>query len=110
MYLGSGIIPRPAAGIAVLADAAHHPAGARVRPLPGGDVSSRGRQPAVLLPSPLLGTFGAFIKVRSPIYSKRALFDIGVSGPIAGFIFLLPALSIGLAFSKVIPGIATRAC
>jgi membrane-associated protease RseP (regulator of RpoE activity) len=57
------------------------------------------------LPSPMLGTFGAFIKVRSPIYTKRALFDIGVSGPIAGFIFLLPALSIGLAFSKVIPGI-----
>ena len=58
------------------------------------------------LPSPLMGTFGAFIKVRSPIYSKRVLFDIGVAGPIAGFIFLLPALSIGLAFSKVIPGIA----
>jgi membrane-associated protease RseP (regulator of RpoE activity) len=61
------------------------------------------------MPSPLLGTFGAFIKVRSPIYSKRALFDIGISGPIAGFVFLLPALAIGLAFSKVIPGIATRA-
>jgi len=60
------------------------------------------------LPSPLMGTFGAFIKVRSPIYSKRVLFDIGVSGPIAGFIFLLPALSIGLAFSKVIPGIANQ--
>lgn len=58
------------------------------------------------LPSPLLGTFGAFIKVRSPIYSKRALFDIGVAGPLAGFLFLLPAMSIGLAFSKIIPGIA----
>jgi membrane-associated protease RseP (regulator of RpoE activity) len=58
------------------------------------------------MPSPLLGTFGAFIRVRSPIYSKRVLFDIGVSGPLAGFVFLLPALSIGLAFSKVIPGIA----
>lgn len=58
------------------------------------------------LPSPFLGTFGAFIKVRSPIYSKRALFDIGVAGPLAGFVFLLPALSIGLAYSKVIPGIA----
>jgi membrane-associated protease RseP (regulator of RpoE activity) len=57
------------------------------------------------LPSPFLGTFGAFIKVRSPIYSKRVLFDIGVSGPIAGFVFLLPALAIGLTFSKVIPGI-----
>jgi len=58
------------------------------------------------LPSPVLGTFGAFIRVRSPIYSKRALFDIGISGPIAGFIFLVPALSVGIAFSKVIPGIA----
>jgi membrane-associated protease RseP (regulator of RpoE activity) len=58
------------------------------------------------MPSPLLGTFGAFIKVRSPIYTKRALFDIGIAGPIAGFIFLLPALSVGMAFSKVIPGIA----
>jgi Zn-dependent protease len=58
------------------------------------------------MPSPFLGTFGAFIRVRSPIYSKRVLFDIGASGPIAGFVFLLPALSIGLAFSKVIPNIA----
>lgn len=58
------------------------------------------------MPSPFLGTFGAFIKVRSPIYSKRALFDIGIAGPLAGFVFLLPALSVGLAFSKVIPGIA----
>jgi len=44
--------------------------------------------------------------VRSPIFSKQALFDIGISGPLAGFVFLLPALSIGLAFSKVMPGIA----
>lgn len=58
------------------------------------------------LPSPFLGTFGAFIRVRSPIFSKRALFDIGVAGPIAGFVFLVPALAVGLAFSKVIPGIA----
>jgi membrane-associated protease RseP (regulator of RpoE activity) len=57
------------------------------------------------LPSPVLGTFGAFIRIRSPIYSKRVLFDIGVAGPLAGFVFLLPALTIGLAFSKVIPGI-----
>ena len=58
------------------------------------------------MPSPFLGTFGAFIRVRSPIYSKRVLFDIGIAGPLAGFVFLLPALAIGLAFSKVIPGIA----
>ena len=60
------------------------------------------------MPSPFLGTFGAFIRVRSPIYSKRELFDIGVAGPIAGFVFLLPALAIGLAFSKVIPGIEAQ--
>jgi membrane-associated protease RseP (regulator of RpoE activity) len=58
------------------------------------------------MPSPFLGTFGAFIRVRSPIYSKKVLFDIGVSGPLAGFVLLLPALSVGMALSKVIPGIA----
>jgi hypothetical protein len=61
------------------------------------------------LPAPsLIGTFGAFIKIRSAIYSKRVLFDIGVAGPLAGFIFLLPALGVGLALSKVIPGIAAQ--
>jgi membrane-associated protease RseP (regulator of RpoE activity) len=60
------------------------------------------------MPSPFLGTFGAFIHLRSPICSKRALFDIGIAGPLAGFVFLLPAFSIGLAFSKVIPGIANQ--
>ncbi len=58
------------------------------------------------LPSPILGTFGAFIRIRSPIYSRRALFDIGIAGPLAGFVFLVPALAVGIAFSKVIPGIA----
>ena len=57
------------------------------------------------LPSPFFGTFGAFIRIRSPIYSKRALFDVGIAGPLAGFVFLLPALGVGLAFSKVVPGI-----
>ena len=58
------------------------------------------------LPFPsLIGTFGAFIRIRSAIFSKRILFDIGVAGPLAGFVFLLPALGVGLAFSKVIPGI-----
>lgn len=58
------------------------------------------------LPSPFLGTFGAFIRVRSPIYSKRALFDIGIAGPLAGFVCLAPALAVGLAFSKIVPGAA----
>ena len=61
------------------------------------------------LPAPVLtGTFGAFIRIRSPIYFRRALFDVAVGGPLAGFLFLLPALAIGLAFSKVIPGIANE--
>jgi len=59
------------------------------------------------LPAPVLtGTFGAFIRIRAPIYFKKVLFDVAVGGPLAGFLFLLPALAIGIAFSKVIPGIA----
>ncbi|MDR3700856.1 MAG: site-2 protease family protein [Candidatus Sulfopaludibacter sp.] len=57
------------------------------------------------MPSPFMGTFGAFIRVRSAICSKRVLFDIGVAGPLAGFVFLLPAFAVGLAFSKVVPNI-----
>lgn len=61
------------------------------------------------LPAPtLIGTFGAFIRIRAPIFSRRDLFDVGVAGPVAGFIFLVPALGIGLALSKVIPGIANQ--
>ncbi len=61
------------------------------------------------LPAPsLIGTFGAFIRIRAPIFSRRELFDIGVSGPLAGFAFLLPALGVGLANSKVVPGIAEQ--
>jgi membrane-associated protease RseP (regulator of RpoE activity) len=59
-------------------------------------------------PVPVTGTFGAFIRIRSPIREKRVLFDIGIAGPIAGFIFLLPALGVGLAFSKVLHGIANQ--
>jgi len=58
-------------------------------------------------PSPI-GTLGAFIRIRSPIYTMRALFDVGIAGPLAGFALLLPAMAIGLVNSKVIPGIAER--
>ncbi len=61
------------------------------------------------LPAPtLIGTLGAFIRIRSPIYTRRALFDVGIGGPIAGFVFLVPALLIGLSFSRVQPGIAVH--
>ena len=58
-------------------------------------------------PSPI-GTLGAFIRIRSPIYTRQALFDVGIAGPLAGFVVLVPALVIGIAESKVIPGIAQR--
>jgi membrane-associated protease RseP (regulator of RpoE activity) len=57
------------------------------------------------LPMPLVqsGTLGAVIRIREPIPSKRALFDIGIAGPIAGFVVLVPALIIGLLMSNVTP-------
>ncbi len=56
------------------------------------------------LPSPtLFGTCGAFIRIRSPIYSRKALFDIGVSGPVAGFLVLLPFLIAGVLLSRITP-------
>ena len=55
----------------------------------------------------VIGTFGAFIRIRSSILSRKQLFDIGIAGPLAGFAFILPALGIGLAYSRIIPGIAT---
>jgi membrane-associated protease RseP (regulator of RpoE activity) len=58
-------------------------------------------------PSPI-GTLGAFIRIRSPIYTRQALFDVGIAGPLAGFAVLIPALVIGIGESKVIPGIADR--
>jgi membrane-associated protease RseP (regulator of RpoE activity) len=61
------------------------------------------------LPSPtLFGTLGAFIRIRSLIYSRRSLFDIGVSGPLAGFAVLVPFLLAGIRLSRVIPGVAAR--
>jgi membrane-associated protease RseP (regulator of RpoE activity) len=42
------------------------------------------------------GTFGAFIKIKSPLPSRRAVFDIGVAGPIAGFLALIPVAIIGI--------------
>ena len=53
------------------------------------------------IPAPtLIGTMGAFIRIKSPIRSRRELFDIGVAGPIAGFLVAVPLLFLGLALSK----------
>jgi membrane-associated protease RseP (regulator of RpoE activity) len=53
----------------------------------------------------LIGTMGAFIRIRSAILSKRVLFDIGIAGPLAGFVALISPLVAGVALSKVVPGI-----
>ena len=53
----------------------------------------------------LIGTLGAFIRIRSAILSKRVLFDIGIAGPLAGFVALVSPLVAGVALSKIVPGI-----
>jgi membrane-associated protease RseP (regulator of RpoE activity) len=55
------------------------------------------------IPAPtLIGTLGAFIRIRSPIRSRAALFDIGIAGPIAGFAVAVTVLIFALPLSKVI--------
>ena len=58
------------------------------------------------IPAPtLIGTLGAVIRIKAPIRSRAALFDIGVAGPIAGFVVAVVALIIALTLSKpVVPG------
>jgi membrane-associated protease RseP (regulator of RpoE activity) len=61
--------------------------------------------PPYFIPAPIsiAGTLGAFIKIKSQFLNRRALFDIGVAGPLAGFIFAIPALWIGISHSQLIP-------
>lgn len=58
----------------------------------------------LFIPGPphFIGTFGAIIRMRGPILSRKALFDIGVAGPIAGFVVAVAALVIGLSLSEVV--------
>jgi membrane-associated protease RseP (regulator of RpoE activity) len=51
----------------------------------------------------LIGTLGAFIRIRSPIPHRRALFDIGIAGPIAGFVVSLPVLVLGILEAELHP-------
>jgi membrane-associated protease RseP (regulator of RpoE activity) len=56
------------------------------------------------LPAPtLIGTLGAFIRIRSPIYNRKALFDMALAGPVVGFLFAVPALAIAIFYSRVVP-------
>jgi membrane-associated protease RseP (regulator of RpoE activity) len=57
------------------------------------------------IPAPtLIGTLGAFIRIRSPIRSRRALFDIGIAGPIAGFVLAVLVLAVSLMLSHPAAG------
>lgn len=58
-----------------------------------------------------LGTFGAIIRIRSPFPDRRAAFDVGIAGPLAGLAVALPALIFGLQTSELVPasaGIGTQ--
>ena len=58
------------------------------------------------MPPPFLaGTLGAFIKIRSPIPSRRALFDIGVAGPLAGFLVIIPVACAALGTATPAPAL-----
>jgi membrane-associated protease RseP (regulator of RpoE activity) len=55
------------------------------------------------LPLSFVGTFGAVIRIRSPFPDRRALFDIGIAGPLAGFAALLPSLYLGVREATFLP-------
>lgn len=64
------------------------------------------------LPPPfvLFGTFGAFISLREPIPSKKALLDIGASGPLAGFAVAIPVTALGMFLSAHAPVLSVANC
>lgn len=56
------------------------------------------------IPAPtLIGTLGAFIRIRGPIRSRAQLFDIGIAGPIAGFVVAVVVLGVALGLSRPMP-------
>jgi membrane-associated protease RseP (regulator of RpoE activity) len=64
------------------------------------------------IPAPplfLAGTFGAFIKIKSPIPTRRALFDIGVAGPLAGFIVIIPVAVLAILTAQPAPPVVESA-
>lgn len=60
--------------------------------------------PPYFIPAPfiisLIGTFGAFIRLRSPMLHRRMLMDVGAAGPLAGLVLALPVAAVGIALSQ----------
>ena len=56
----------------------------------------------------LVGTLGAFIRIKSPFPHRRALFDVGIAGPLAGFVVTLPVLIFGLLGAYFVPDSDTQ--
>jgi len=56
-----------------------------------------------VLPNFNIGTFGALISSRDPMPNKKALFDVGIAGPLAGFLVAIPVTVIGIATSNIVP-------
>jgi membrane-associated protease RseP (regulator of RpoE activity) len=54
-------------------------------------------------PPVIIGTFGAFIRMNSPVIDRRSLFDIGIAGPLAGLVIAIPVLIFGFILSKIVP-------
>jgi len=57
----------------------------------------------------IIGTVGAFIRLKGPTVRRAILFDVGSSGPIASFVVSVPLLAVGLALSRAVPGEASLA-
>jgi membrane-associated protease RseP (regulator of RpoE activity) len=55
------------------------------------------------MPLSFIGTFGALIRIKSPFPDRKALFDIGIAGPLAGFVVALPVLVLGLREATMVP-------
>ena len=63
--------------------------------------------PPYFVPAPwmvsLIGTFGAFIRLRSPLLNRSVLLDVGAAGPVVSFLLSIPAIVLGLAWSRTVP-------
>jgi membrane-associated protease RseP (regulator of RpoE activity) len=101
-FLSGWVFSVPLMGVLLVHEMGHYIMG-RIRYL---DVT-----PPYFIPAPppfFLGTFGAFIKIRSPITDKNVLMEVGSGGPIAGAVVGIPLLLLGLYLSDVQPGVSAE--